>query len=443
MPPPTAPTTSPTAGASSVAAELVLALYRGLGRVLSPAIPVLLARRAVRGKAEAARNAERYGRPAAARPAGRLVWVHAASVGETIAVVPLVERLLGDGFAVVFTSGTVTSAATAATRLPKGAVHQYAPLDVPTYVARFLDHWQPEIAIVAESEVWPATVVALDRRSIPIVIVNGRLSDRSFRRWTRFRAVVGPLFRRLSLVLAQSDEDGRRYTALGAPAVVVSGNLKWDAPPLAADLAELARLREAVGGRPAWVAASTHAGEEEIVIAAHRRLKQTVPRLLTVIVPRHPPRGDDVAAVLAAAGLKVARRSRGETPVGESEVYLADTLGELGLFYRLAPIAFIGNSLVAGGGHNPAEATELGAAVVSGSHVENFADVFARLAAAVPATIVENEAGLAAAIAPMLADPAIAARQAAAQARALAGLKGALDATSAALRPYLAAKATA
>ncbi len=443
MPPQNALSRSPAAAPSGRGGELVLAVYRGLARLLSPAIPIVLARRAKRGKADPKRTPERYGMAGTARPDGRVAWVHAASVGETIAVLPLIERLLARGIGVVFTSGTVTSAAIAAARLPKGAIHQYPPLDVPAYVERFLGHWQPEIAIIAESEVWPATISTLNQRGTPIVIVNGRLSDRSFRRWTRFRSVVAPIFGRVSLVLAQSEEDGRRFAALGARSVVVSGNLKWDAPPLEADLGELARLREAVGGRPAWIAASTHAGEEEMVVAAHRRLQEAMPRLLTVIVPRHPQRGAAVAAILASAGVRGAQRSKGETPDTSSEVYLADTLGELGLFYRLAPIAFIGNSLVKGGGHNPAEATELGAAVVSGPYVENFSDVFARLVAAVPATVVRDSAELAAAIGPLLGDPAIVARWAAAQSAAVGRMKGALEATLTAIEPYLVPKATA
>jgi 3-deoxy-D-manno-octulosonic-acid transferase len=441
MPPPNAPIRSPTGGLVDFASATALAAYRGLAFAVSPALPWLIARRAARGKADPERTQERFGRPSVQRPAGRVAWLHAASVGETLALVPLVSRIVAQGFAVVFTSGTLTSASLAARVLPAGAVHQYAPLDVTPYVNRFLDYWRPEIAIVAESELWPVTITILYRRGIPMVIVNGRLSDRSFPRWQRFRAAVSPLFARLALVLAQSPEDAARFSALGARHVVDTGNLKGDAPPLGADPVELTHLRAAIAGRPVWLAASTHAGEEEVVAAAHRSIAASTPGLLTLLVPRHPERGEAVQAVLAAAGLNSSRRSCGEPVTPATDIYVADTLGELGLFYRLAPVAFLGNSLTPpGGGHNPLEAIQLGAAVVTGPEVNNFTDVFARLAQATPGETVIDGGTLASLVATLLADPAATARRAAAQATVLAGLTGALDATLEALKPYLAAK---
>jgi 3-deoxy-D-manno-octulosonic-acid transferase len=345
---------------------------------------------------------------------------------------------VGEGWGVVFTSGTLTSAAIAAERLPMGAVHQYAPLDVGPFVERFLNHWRPEVAIVAESELWPSTLGVLARRKIPVVIVNGRLSDRSFPRWRRFRALVAPLFARISLVLAQSAEDAKRFTELGAAAVIATGNLKWDAAPLPADAGELRRLRSAIGARPVWLAASTHAGEVEIIASVHRALAATHPRLLTIVVPRHPSRGADVATVLAAAGSPPARRSKGDAVTADTQVYVADTLGELGLFYRLVRFTFLGNSLITpGGGHNPLEALQLGTAVISGPYVHNFADVFARLRRAAPDATVADAGRLTAAVDALLRDPTAAKRLAANQAEALGGMTGALEATFAALRPYL------
>lgn len=421
-------------------AKAVLAGYRLFGMALRPLVPVALAFRASRGKEDATRRAERYGRAALRRPAGRLIWVHAASVGETNAVLPLIERLTGAGFQVLFTSTTVTSAAVAAKRLPAHAVHQYGPLDIAPYVDRFLDHWRPEFAIFVESELWPAVMTRLEENVVPLVVVNARLSERSFRGWQRFATVARGLFARIGLCLAQSEEDGVRFRALGAKRITVTGNLKFDTPPLAADAGELERLRSAVGQRPVWVAASTHEGEEEIVADAHRLLRERFPGVLTVIVPRHPNRGDAVRAVLADRRLSVAQRSRGEPLVREIDVYLADTLGELGLFYRAAPIAFLGGSLVAHGGQNPIEPTQLDSAVLHGPHVYNFADIYDRLDSAVPLEPIRDASGLAAAVGRLLADPKAAADRAAAAGAALSPLSGALDATMLALRPYLAGK---
>ena len=267
----------------------------------------------------------------------------------------------------------------------------------------------------------------LAHRAIPMVIVNGRLSDRSFPRWRRFRLAVAPLFGRLPLVLAQSGEDAARFSTLGARNVVATRQPQvgfcrrarcrsWPSWPAS---------RAAIGSRPVWLAASTHAGEEEIAVATHRAIAAARPGLLTLLVPRHPQRGDAVAAMLAAAGMRVARRSRGEAIIATTEVYLADTLGELGLFYRLVPVAFIGNSLVAGGGHNPVEAVQLGAAVVYGPHVENFSEVFARLDRAWAAARVADASGLAAIVGALIADPAKAQAAVATEAAGFAGMTGA------------------
>jgi 3-deoxy-D-manno-octulosonic-acid transferase len=389
------------------------------------------------------RLGERYGRASAPRPPGRLIWVHAASVGETNAVMPMIARLTDYGFSVVFTSTTVTSAEIAAARLPDGAIHQFVPFDIAPYVERFLRYWRPQLAIFVESELWPMMITRLARHSIPQIIVNARLSANSFRNWSRFRWIAAPLLSRIDLCLAQSRQDGDHFTALGAPNVVVTGNLKWDAPPLDADPGELARLRSAIGARPVWVAASTHDGEERIVADAHRLVRERRPNLLTIIVPRHPVRGDAIRSMLAADGLAVAQRSRGEPLDERADIYLADTLGELGLFFRLAPVAFLGNSLAAHGGHNPIEPIRLNTAVLHGPHVHNFAEVYERLDRAVPTGPVTDAAGLAGAILAWLDDPAAAAAHAERAARALAPLTGALEATVSALQPHLAGKATA
>ncbi len=411
--------------------------YRLAGLAARPLVPAALSARVARGKEDGRRINERYGHASAARPEGRVVWVHAASVGETNAVMPLAARLTERGFRVVFTSTTTTSAAVAARRLPKSAIHQFGPLDIGPFVDRFLAHWKPDLAIFVESEIWPTVIQRLDRLGIPLAIVNGRLSGRTFGGWRRVMWVARAVFSRIGLALAQSEEDGARFRALGVRRVTVTGNLKFDVPPLAAEPDEVERLLTDIGQRPVWVAASTHAGEEEFIADAHRLMRARHPGLLTVIVPRHPERGDEVRALLAGRRLSVAQRSRGEPLVREADVYLADTLGELGLFYRVAPVAFLGGSLVATGGQNPIEPVMLDTAVLHGPHVHNFTEIYAHLDRAAPAAPITDAASLAAAVGGLLADPRAATDRARAAAAALKPLAGALDATLRALDPWL------
>jgi 3-deoxy-D-manno-octulosonic-acid transferase len=417
------------------AAAFLLALWSGAGHVAAPLVPAYLARRRRAGKEDPLRLAEKLGRPGLARPDGPLVWIHAASVGETVSTLALVDRLRDRGAALLLTTGTVTAAAVAGERLAGRALHQYAPLDAAPFVRRFLDHWRPDLVLNVESELWPATVAALHRRRVPLVVVNGRLSPRSARGWARLPAAARAVFSRLTVVLAQTPADAERFRTAGAGDVRVLGNLKFDAVAPAADAAELARVAGAVAGRPLWLAASTTAPEEAAAAHVHRRLAGDHPGLLTVIVPRHPARGAELVAELTAAGLVVARRSTGALPGPDTDVYLADTLGELGLFYRLAPIAFVGGSLNDRGGQNPIEASLLDTAVLHGPRVPNVAAVYADLDAAGASRVVADADDLAAAVGRLIADPAaVAAMAEAGRAEVTAGA-GALDRTLAALRP--------
>jgi 3-deoxy-D-manno-octulosonic-acid transferase len=428
----------------SVAATTAFGLYRLAGVAIRPVAPLLLGWRVRKGKEDPARLGERYGRTARERPAGRLVWLHAASVGETIAVLPLIRKLRAEKLAVLLTTVTVTSAKIAAERLPAGAIHQYAPIDCKPWTEAFLDHWRPDLAVFVESEMWPQAIMSLASRRVPLVIANARMSDRSFNGWKRYRSVVEAMLSRVSLCLAQSVRDGERFSALGAPRVVVTGNLKFDSPPLHATPEAVAALRTEIGVRPVWMAASTHPGEEEIVAEAHRALAARHPRLLTVIAPRHPERGPDIAAMLAARGFRVARRKAEEPLAPEVEIYVADTLGELGLLYRVAPVAFMGGSLVEHGGQNPIEPVGLGTVALHGPHVHNFADVYVALDAAVPAARpVDDAASLAEAVARLLADQALRARSVTEAQGALRPFTGAMAATWTALGPYLAEPPTA
>jgi 3-deoxy-D-manno-octulosonic-acid transferase len=393
-------------------------LYRGLTRAAAPALLLWLKRRERQGKEEAARLDERRGIPGRTRPDGRLVWLHAASVGEAVSVLPLIERLRirWPEVTILVTTGTVTSAQILAGRLPSGCIHQYVPLDVPGWIGHFLDHWRPGAVLWVESELWPNTIAEIRRRQVPLALINARLSPRSFARWR----AVAPLLRApldaFEFCLAQDEATASRLSALGARSVQCLGNLKFDAEPLPADEAELAALRTALHGRPLWCAASTQPGEAEAVLAAHRRLAAQHEGLLTIIVPRHATRGRDIAELCRAADIRAVQRSLGAKPASDVDVYIADTMGELGLFYRLARIAFIGGSLVPHGGQNVLEAARLDTALVFGPHMHNFPEVSAALIDAGGAEQVADGEALAAAVERLLTDAkATAARAAAAR----------------------------
>jgi 3-deoxy-D-manno-octulosonic-acid transferase len=416
---------------------LTLRLYRGLTGTVTPLAGALLARRLLRGKEEHDRVAERRGFASAERPEGPLIWVHGASVGEMLAVLPLIERMRARSFSVVLTSGTVTAARLAGERLPDGVLHQFAPLDAPSFVRRFFDHWRPDLALFVEAELWPNYIVEAATRGTPMVLLNGRLSPRSFERWRFARGTAQALLERLDLCLVQDDDNAERFTRLGAPHVVITGNLKFDVPAPPADPTALAALAGAMHGRPVVLAASTHAGEEAAMVAAHRELAHKTPDLLTILVPRHPERGGEVAAVAHNTGLVAGLRSRGQLPELGSDIYIADTIGELGLFYRIAPIVFVGGSLVRHGGQNPIEPAKLNRAILHGPHVANFSAIYSQLNRAHGAATVTDAASLASSLARLLADPALVKQMGAAAKTTVEKLSGALDRTVAAIEPYL------
>lgn len=356
----------------------MLFAYHLLSKASGPLLSHLLAKRLAKSKEHPERITERKGIASRPRPEGRLAWLHAASVGEAMSSLMLIERLVKQdpALTVLLTSGTVTSAKVVANRLPERAIHQFVPLDHPDWVDRFLDHWRPDVAIWLESELWPNLILGANRRNIPMVLANARLSHRSFRRWRRLAGSARRLLKCFSVILPQTEEDAHKYRALGAKDVRCLGNLKLAAAPLKAPAAEVATLRAAIGKRPVWLAASTHAGEEAIVAAAHARLKEQFPDLLTLLIPRHPERLDAVMADVAPHAAKIAIRSRGEKIAPETDLYIADTLGEMGLFYTVSPIALICGSLVDKiGGHNPIEPAQLGCAILFGRHMANFLDV--------------------------------------------------------------------
>lgn len=354
-----------------------------------------------------------------------------------LAAAALIERLRDLNLRILLTSGTVTSAAVVAKRFPPDVIHQYVPYDSPRYVARFLDHWKPSLALFIESDLWPNLILAGAARRLPMVLINGRMSPRSFPRWRRMYGTISALLSRFDICLAQSKTDAERFSALGGRDVVTTGNLKLDVAAPPADPAKLERLMAITRGRPIIVAASTHPGEDEMLVAAHRSLVGFFPQLLTVIVPRHPDRGTSIAGLITASGLKPALRSREELPTAATDVYVADTMGELGLFYRLSPVVFMGGSLIRHGGQNPIEAIKLGAAIVHGPHVFNFADVYEALDGSGGARQADTQEALVKQLGQLLADAAVRDGMQRAGAGVVEELGGALNRTMTALEPYL------
>jgi 3-deoxy-D-manno-octulosonic-acid transferase len=416
---------------------MTLRVYRRLSSAMVPIAPALIKRRLKLGKEDPERVGERRGMSADVRPHGPLVWIHGASVGEVLAAAALIEKLRALNLRILLTSGTVTSAAIVAKRFPPDVIHQYVPYDSPRYVTRFLDHWRPSLALFIESDLWPNLILSSAARRLPMVLINGRMSPRSFPRWRRVSNTISALLGRFDVCLAQSQTDAERFSALGSRNVVTTGNLKLDVAAPPADPAKLERLMSVTRGRPILVAASTHSGEEEILIETHKTLAGFFPSLLTVIVPRHPDRGEGVARLIEASGLRASLRSREELPVAATDIYVADTMGELGLFYRLAPIVFMGGSLVAHGGQNPIEAVKLGASIVHGPHVFNFTDVYDALDRAGGARRADSQEALVKQLGQLLADPAAREASLVASEHVVEQLGGALERTLAALEPYL------
>jgi 3-deoxy-D-manno-octulosonic-acid transferase len=427
---------------------MILPLYRTLTTVGRPLIRLYLAYRQAKGKEDRDRFAERLGRPGRARPEGSLIWVHAASVGESLSLLPLIEKLLSDNkkLTVLITTGTVTSARLMAERLPTRAFHQYVPVDCLAYVKPFLDHWQPDLVLWAESEFWPNMIIELHGHNIPMVLVNGRISPRSFAGWQRQPKLINRLLTSFKLCLGQTEEDAERLRSLGAPNATCLGNLKFSAPVLPVDNAELINLKSAIGTRPFWLAASTHPGEEDIIAQVQSSLRTTVPDVLCISVPRHPERGDAVCDIFNRAGLTTAQRSQTQPLTPQTNVYIADTLGELGLFFRLCDIVFMGKSLLAdkarNGGQNPLEPARLNCAIVQGPHTMNFADITERLRAAQAFREVTDQQSFAAVLEDLLKNQSLC-QQLAQEAKKVAESEsGTLDRLSDAITPFLLAPST-
>jgi 3-deoxy-D-manno-octulosonic-acid transferase len=419
---------------------LGLVAWRLFAVAVTPFATLYVRQRAERGKEDRTRLKERLGVSAIARPPGRLVWVHGASVGESLAALPLIERLLAEGdTGVLVTSGTVTSAVLMAQRLPPGVLHQFVPLDMPGAVARFLDHWKPDIGLFVESDLWPNLILAASARGVRLALVNARISARSARHWAWARKSAAALLGAFDVVLAQDEEIAARFRQLGARDVQVVGSLKADAPPLGVNEADLAAMRTLIGDRPVLLAAQTHPGEDETVLPAHDLLRARFPDLLTILVPRHVTRGGEIEMLCGAR--PSARRSAGGVITSETAIYIADTMGEMGLLYRLAPFCFLGGTLVPLGGHNVLEPAALHCAVLAGPHTVNAAGAYAAVLEAQGFGLVCSSADIAREAARLLFDDDAARTAGDAAARGAASLSGAVTRTTAVARRLLDARA--
>ena len=418
-----------------------LIVYRLLTRLLEPLAPRLLDARAKQGKEDPVRVDERLGLTPVARPGGDLVWLHGVSVGETLSLLPLVDRLrqARPDLTVLVTSGTLTSATLLAKRLPTGVLHQFAPVDAPGAVTAFLDHWKPSLAVFVESELWPNLILEARRRGVKLVLASARITEKTVDGWRRFPAAVRDVLSAFDRILPQDETSAARLESLGAR---IDGHvnlkLSGEAPPH--DAGAFTRLSAAIGDRPVVVAASTHDGEE---IALVRALDNLTDRLCLILVPRHPDRSADIAAALNRDGYRFALRSQGREPDRDTDLYVADTLGEMGLFLRLADVVVMGGSFSAAlekppvGGHNPLEPARLGKPAVTGPDMTNWAAVTEALSAAGGLAIVQAPWDLPAVIAPLLADDGEAKRMGERGRRAAAEAGSGLDRLWDAIAPLL------
>jgi 3-deoxy-D-manno-octulosonic-acid transferase len=415
-------------------------LYRAITTLALPLVQLFIQHRVMRGKEEPTRVDERRGIASIRRPDGPLIWMHAASIGEAQSVLVLIDRILraNPDLHILMTTGTVTSARLMGTRLPGRAIHQYVPIDRVTWVRRFLDYWKPDAGFWIESELWPNLLMESRRRGVAMALLNARMSESSLASWKRAPSLARELRGCFEVILAQDETIAGRLRELGARRVSVSGNLKLAADPLPATAADLIDLQESIGDRPVWLAASTHRGEEDIAGAVHSNLSDRVPGLLTIVAPRHPQRADDIEASLQRTGLRVARRSRGDAIDADTDIYLVDATGVLGLLYRIARIAFVGGSLIPHGGQNMLEAAQLGCAVLHGPHVDNFRSIAGELATAGAAVEIADGAELTRTVGELLGDPDRANAMAEAAESAAARKQDVLDTVLSEITPLIA-----
>ena len=376
---------------------MFIGIYNTLIRAFYPlVIKRYINKRKKNGKEDLKRFNERIGKPQKQRPEGKLIWMHGASVGESLSMLPLITRLLEayPDLSIMVTTGTVTSAELMNKRLPERAFHQYIPIDHPRFVRRFIKYWRPDLVLWFESELWPALLSGIKKNNIPLILINGRISNKSFKMWQQFDYICKELLSCFTLCLGQSEEDAYRLRVLGAKDSMCLGNIKYAGinPPV--DESKLSELKSQIGNRTVWCVCSTHDNEEIRTAQIHKNLKKEFSDLLLIAAPRHPHRGPEIQKALNELGLKTALRSAGEKISDKTDVYIADTIGEVGLWYTLSPITFIGGSLIPHGGQNFMEPSRFRNAVVVGPHMHNFTDAMNRAKKADAVIQVQNDAEL-------------------------------------------------
>ena len=358
------------------------------------------------GKEDPNRINERRGQSPNIRPEGEVIWFHAASVGESIALLGLIENIVEERplTNILITTGTTASANLINTRLPKKTIHQYVPLDVGKFVCNFLDHWRPNLAVFTESELWPCLIATTHARKVPLILINARISRKSFSKWKWLKGLVSSILSKFDIILCQDENTAKFIRKLSKSKIdpKVVGSLKESAPPLPFSEEDRSVISNQIGSRPIWLAASTHEREELMMAEAHEYARRFSRRLLLIIVPRHPNRGKKICSDLRNLGWQVSLRSGGEKINNYTEIYIADTFGEMGLWYRISSISFLGGSMTEVGGHNPFEPATLGSAILHGPHVWSAAEAYEELGKVKASLQVKNPEELSQAIVDLL-----------------------------------------
>lgn len=352
----------------------MLILYNIAWILCLPFMILVLIARIILGKEDIMRIKERFGLPSAVRSTKGIIWIHAASVGESRVAITLTRhfKIKYPKHRILITTGTITSANIVRSFASSRIVHQFLPMDHPLFVWLFLRNWKPDLGIFVESELWP-NLVFMGARFCPLILVNAIISENSFKNWSKCKSFVKTMLQKFRYILCQSTIDAQKYKTLGADAKFI-GNLKYAGAKLDVNLSHLNVLREMVGQRPIFLAASTHPGDDEIMVLTHIQIKKEYPDILTIIVPRHIARATDIKEMVLRKGLSCAMRSRKEYIAKNTDIYIADTMGELGMLFSIAKVSFIAGSFK-NGGHNPIEAAYFNTHIIFGPDMSNFREI--------------------------------------------------------------------